>query len=91
MTVWTTKAGEEIDITDMSDSHVMNTLRMLRRALDNLREEENAGYSVYCRLQGEMAEYYTEKALDEVSKKAINTRWWVDNFVAEAKRRSLLT
>ncbi len=29
---WTTKDGEEIPITDMSDDHLMNAIRWMRRA-----------------------------------------------------------
>lgn len=38
---WKTKEGKKIDIDDMSESHLRNTLKMIVRNTNNKRDELN--------------------------------------------------
>lgn len=47
---WETRTGEKVDITEMSDTHLVNTVRMLERnqALEDMyREIEECGFDPF--------------------------------------------
>jgi len=70
---WTTKDGRKIPINKMSDQHLCNALRMLKRASEFNREQEiNACGSAMCFLQGEMATYYAEQEFDRLCEESWN-------------------
>lgn len=51
----------------MTDSHLLNAIRLLRRNAEQLQAAEvSAGYSFLSGLQGEMAQYYAERDLDNL-------------------------
>ena len=53
--------GTEIKIKDMADSHLVNSLRMMRRnASSGIRLVQNAAMAVACGIQGEEASYQIE-------------------------------
>lgn len=53
---WTQRNGEKIRLEEMSDAHLVNTIKMLERvARLSYPEVLNSAYSVYGCLQGEMA------------------------------------
>ncbi len=67
MKTWTTKDGYVLVISDMGDSHLVNTIRMLDRfAVVKQAELEEEGWSFLCSLRGEMAQYYAEQDLNEL-------------------------
>lgn len=41
MATWTTKDGEELEIEEMSDSHLENSYRYFKKRLDDLKKEED--------------------------------------------------
>ena len=56
---WTTKDGTKIRIKDMSDQHIVNTLRLIERMHKNAIEE-----CPFPCFGGEMAQYYAEQEFD---------------------------
>jgi len=67
--IWVTKSGEKIRINKMSDSHLANTLRMLKRGAEHKRVREiSLMREGYMMLQGEMATYYAEQEMDAAEK-----------------------
>lgn len=62
--IWTTREGQQLYVTEMTDTHLLNAINYLRRAAPEAhRDTVNAGYSVVGTLQGEMASYYAERDL----------------------------
>lgn len=74
--VWTTSDGRAIPINKMSDKHLCNTLRMLKRVATATQGEmvETMAGAMYS-LHGDMATYYAEQEFD----RACNASW--DEFV----------
>lgn len=91
--VWTTKAGQKIRICDMTDSHVINTIRMLERVAKQHRDSElSAAYSVSCMIQGEMASWAIESDIDAMEGDSEGERFLhplYDDLVLDAERRGL--
>ena len=52
---WITRNGKVIKFGDMSVSHLVNCVKMVRRQLAYYREEEKACYNVMGMLRGEQA------------------------------------
>ena len=66
MKLWKQKDGKKIRIKDMTNSHLMNTIRFL---LKYASEEKNYSLCSFPSFNGEMAQYYAEQewdALDEM-------------------------
>ena len=52
--LWQTRSGEVIKISNMGDSHLVNTIRLLRRKAEAWREKTiHSGYQTLGMLQGE--------------------------------------
>lgn len=92
---WTTKAGEKIAIRKMGDTHLLNTIKMIKRyAGVALQSEISAAYSCLASLQGEMAQFYCEQDIDRMEQTSVE-EWLEDrpvygSLVREAERRKLL-
>lgn len=62
-----TKDGERILVKKMSDTHLLNTIRMLHRNAEKfLAAETSAAWSVLGTLNGEMAQFYCEQDIDRL-------------------------
>ena len=59
--LWRMHNGKTIRICDMSDSHLENTIKMLRRKVEDIRLE-----IPFPNFQGEMAQYYAEIEYDYI-------------------------
>lgn len=71
--IWITKDKKKIRICDMSDSHLENTLKFLKRVAEAKRENAIfAAYSVSSMVQGDMASYYADQDIDSLE---YNTDW----------------
>ena len=86
--IWTCRDKTKIAITEMTHTHLANTIQMLRRDIERLEAEVDAcfGYS-----GGEMAEMYAEQAADEAYRKLHNKRAWLSVMLAEHQRREGLS
>ncbi len=59
---WTTKDGRKIDIKDMSDDHLKNSIAMLRRNGFVGADEYEVALGSAFSMGGEMAQYYAEQS-----------------------------
>jgi hypothetical protein len=88
--LWTQRNGVKISICDMSDDHLLNTLRMLKRTA--MRKREAALYNAWsavATLSGEMASYYAEQDADRISMsdwQDFASELWGD-MMTDARRR----
>jgi hypothetical protein len=62
--IWTTKDGTRIRICDMTDSHLLNTIALLKRIAKQGRREILFHYPDF---QGEMAQFYAEQSWEGVA------------------------
>jgi hypothetical protein len=63
--IWITKDKKKIRICDMEDSHLENTLKMLKRNAILRRESEIvSAYAVASTFQGDMATYYADQEIE---------------------------
>ena len=87
------KNGHKIRICDMTDSHLVNTIKLLERKADAAHQEAlSAAYSCSSFLQGEMACYYAERDIDYMESEGpegLLEDTIYDNLVLDAERRGL--
>ena len=85
--------GTKIRICDMSDAHLLNTMKMLQRIAERKYQEELAGAFIFAgQCRGDMASYMADQACDAVAEKDwryyVHELYW--NMQEEAERRGLL-
>ena len=83
--MWTMKSGEKIRIKDMSDSHLINTIRILKR----VHADDTANLFAFAStLSGDMATYYADQDCDRMIEMD-STHPLYDELTDEADRRNL--
>jgi hypothetical protein len=91
--IWICKDGHRVRIRDMENSHLINTIRMLRRKATKVCNAElQAAYSISCMLQGEMASWECERAIDRMESDPSGEQFLppiYDDLCDEADRRGL--
>lgn len=85
--IWITKDGTKIRIKDMTDSHLLNTIKMLDR------KHSRVILDAYCfanMLNGEMAQYQMEGEIDRLEE-GDASQWCLlyDDLMEEASRRNI--
>jgi len=90
--LWKTKSGRKVRICDMSDDHLLNTIRMLKRNAEAYYEYSIAdGFSLLGSLRGEMAIDHLEgqlgNLLEEGPDEFLPDIYW--NMLDECERRGL--
>ena len=92
--IWTTKTGHRLRICDMDDSHLLNSIRLLRRTAKlHMEREIAAAYAVGSTLNGEMAQFYCDLDINRMENTSVDE--FLDatpayaRLVAEAERRGL--
>lgn len=84
---WTTRDGRVIRVSDMDDTHVLNTLRHLERRIE---EEEDGAMTAAGYAGGEsIAAYYSAQAMDDHQIMAAVLTAQRVTFRQEAERRRL--
>lgn len=84
---WAMRDGQKVRIKDMTDSHLVNTIRMLGRKHD---DEKEAAWSVLSTLQGEMAQMYCENDISRMEDNGpAATSPIYEDMMEEATRRGL--
>lgn len=86
MAIWTTKEGKELEIKDMSNSHLINTIRYIKRRLDEYHDEDGGSYPCF---QGEMAQIIAEQEYERAEEAAFKMGELRQEMIQEAKNRGL--
>lgn len=84
---WIDKQGNKYLISKMSDSHLVNTIKMLERGANH--QAANCYFPIF---QGEMAQYLAEQAFDTMQEDPIEfflSRTVYDKLLDEALKRGL--
>lgn len=89
--VWTCKNGSKVRICDMSNSHLLNTIKLLYKTAAKNR---NYALCYVPDFQGEMAQYYAEQEWDSLNEMsdldfAFNNYPILENLIEDAERRKL--
>ena len=64
---WTMKGGEKIRVCDMTDEHLMNTIKFIEGVVEkSFRNNLNAAYQLSCILGGDIAEWQMDRDIAEV-------------------------
>ena len=79
--VWTTKEGKEIDIVDITDSHLANIIKFLKKKI------EDFGTIPYPYFQGEMAQYCAEQEYEQAEEHLEECHYMLKEMKKEQKRR----
>ncbi len=93
--LWTCKDGRKIRIKDMTNSHLLNTIKMLERVgAKQLSLSISSAYSFAADLQGEMASYFAEQDIDRMEatsiEKFVNDEYPIyEHLVLEAQKRGI--
>ena len=71
--IWKTKDGRELNPTEMSDQHLINSIRMIRPKLEaalasRYNDKIAAAFGALSGFQGEMAQYAMEGEIDWLAK-----------------------
>jgi hypothetical protein len=82
--VWVTRDKQRIPLSQMTDSHLQNTINYLE---NRAAKEDNAYWSVGSMLQGEFAQMEWENSFDELNEKLEVMRSIVDLMKNEQSRR----
>lgn len=81
-TIWITKAGVPIHISKMEDSHLTNTIVMLRRRAGDMKEMAiGQAMQAACMVQGEMAEATIERDIYHLSE--LDDEEFLEEFVPQ--------
>ena len=67
---WVMRDKRKIRLGDMTDSHLANAIRMLRRKIEKLWDEMGAGYSYIGGNPDSMGTYYAHIAADQAGDEA---------------------
>ena len=84
--MWRTKEGFLVRLGDMTDTHLMNAHKMLRRLVDKHDRDAIAGFSYNGNPDG-MGAYYAEQAANESMDKAIDFSRGAQMLWDELRRR----
>lgn len=92
---WTTREGKNMLPEEFEDKHLINTLRMIERQVDNWRDAEIASaYIFLSTVGGEMASYYAEGEIESMFN--VEDKIFLRNYVPiysdlydEAEKRGL--
>jgi hypothetical protein len=83
--IWTTQNGDQISVDKMTNSHLRNSREMCFRQGAKYHREAMAAMSYPG--QGDMAQYYADRAGEELQERAAWYDQWVGSFDKEIKRR----
>ena len=84
--IWTTKNGDEIEISKMDDQHLLNTIQMLEKQAEEGVVEVN-GSNDYYEVVSKSGEVYSKFDQEhwQRSKLRIETRHWMIELLAPKK------
>jgi len=84
--IWTTQDGREFEVSDMRTSHIINTLRMLKRK--GYKSPSTVKFYITCPApNGDAANDAFEQEFDDVINSP--TSPFIDEFETELKKRGI--
>ena len=86
--LWRTRDGMVIDVAEMTDTHLQNSIAYMRRRISAMQKDENSGWGFLCMLQGEMAQDAAESSLDQMAEAISDAQCSLQGLEAEQNRRN---
>jgi len=87
--IWTTKDKRKIPIAEMTNSHLLNALRMVSNEIVDIEDAERFFYHPVWGPHGDMATYYAEQEVDRMLNKLPTLLFWEEILGKEAEKRKL--
>lgn len=85
--IWKTRDGRLMDIKEMTDSHLDNTINYVARRLKENYQYERLAWATLQFLRGEMAIYYAEQDCDRICEQNEELAQTLFALKAEKRRR----
>ena len=82
---WKTRDGQRMLVSEMTSSHLRNTIGYLRNRMTMVE----AGYRAFSNIHGEMAEYCMEQSISKEEEKNEVRAVVVEIMIEELKRRGI--
>lgn len=87
--IWTTRDGQQIPLSQMTDSHLRNATGLVERTLAKMRDTQSSMWSAYSYVSGEAAERCLESDMDSLEEEISETSITLERLWAEISRRGL--
>lgn len=92
---WKTKDGDVLNIKEMSDNHLINTIKFIKRNTDNYVEKMQTFYLTCTEPNGQMAQDCFDREFEEVmdldSEELLENNSAYKTMLKELNRRNLST
>jgi hypothetical protein len=86
--LWRTRDGKTLDVKEMTDRHLGNSIRYLERRLDEMRDDENAAWGFYATCQGDGAVDAMESVLSQADEAISQVQFALQGLQMEQERRA---
>jgi hypothetical protein len=85
---WRTRDGKTLDVKDMTDRHLQNTIAYMQRRLDKMQDCESAAWGFYSTCRGDAAVDAMESTISQMDEAISQVQFKLQGLQMEQKRRA---